>query len=621
MNNNDEVEDHAAHVDKGKRRAVEPSELTPLLGSSSAIIDEAIVPADSHRNLRTTLTTVFLVSLSVCIVFFVVIALLAWSYASRASNLKPDDVLNNDLVFAGPDRVDVLNVTKEGVWLNVQGRVGMDAGRAININTDPDDGPFRDLWKAIGRWSVRTLDRVSVNMSTINITPEYDSSIALVSLDIAPIELPLSVDPPPDLSWLTPVSVPVYFRLTSNSTEVLQFLKESWHVGKIAVRADVSEAHIRGGSLNTTSWRSNFQTKLLDIRTAIHMKIPPIPGLPHPGKHLPLPSLSSLITLKSFNISSTPTQLNIDATASIFNPAPTSLSLSAPSLSFIVSLPTTPPTFLASVSSAPFSLTYPNITLSLSGHVLPLTQSAFPFLAEFLSRYLSGEPNEISISSPLLPGYDISAEFPAPQPRPQILRDVTIKDMKIRPTGTVFLASGIVEGRVVLPKGMNISLDVSYVLPDVLVFDGEVPPAPEPDYATSRFVKHRGHHGSAPDLPEEPPLPDPLPDRAFAHIRPDEWLPAVSSPSEAEDGVGSVYAISARVVDVPLEVLPGRQKEFSNFVGKVIFGTDGATAGILGSAAVAVTVEGLPLNTPGRKTNEIVLSGLPFQGSVHIKKR
>lgn len=54
---------------------------------------------------------------------------------------------------------------------------------------------------------------------------------------------------------------------------------------------------------------------------------------------------------------------------------------------------------------------------------------------------------------------------------------------------------------------------------------------------------------------------------------------------------------------------------------QVIFGPEGANAGIQGSAAVAVAVEGLPLNTPGRKTDEIVLAGLPFQGSVHIKNR
>lgn len=289
-------------------------------------------------------------------------------------------------------------------------------------------------------------------------------------------------------------------------------------------------------------------------------------------------------------------------------------------------------------------ITYPNTTLCIEGHILPIAANALPALADFLARYLSGESNTIQITTPLLPGYEVSAEFPAPDPRPQILRDVTIKDMKIRPVGTIFVASGIVQGRIVLPAGMHMHLDVEYVLPDVLVFDGEVPPAPEPGYLRAQVaapLRGRGGRGDAPAMPDEPPLPNPLPDRAFAHIRPDAWLPAVSAPMEPEEGMGAAYAVSARVVDVPLEVLPGRQKEFSNFVGKVrvfrgracrltadlchygqvIFGSEGATAGLLGSAAVAVTVEGLPLDAPGRRAGEIALAGLPFQGSVHIKKR
>ena len=45
----------------------------------------------------------------------------------------------------------------------------------------------------------------------------------------------------------------------------------------------------------------------------------------------------------------------------------------------------------------------------------------------------------------------------------------------------------------------------------------------------------------------------------------------MSEPIELEEEEGSAYTISAKVVDVPLEVLPGRQKEFRNFIGKVCF--------------------------------------------------
>jgi len=165
----------------------------------------------------------------------------------------------------------------------------------------------------------------------------------------------------------------------------------------------------------------------------------------------------------------------------------------------------------------------------------------------------------------------------------------------------------------VLPKGITLGMTVYKVLPEVIVFDGEVPP----------FIINRRNSDDTDDtddLPPRMPLPDPLPERAFGHIRPRAWLPSVSEPIALPEEEGSAYTISARVVDVPLEVLPGRQMEFSNFVGKVIFGSEAVVAGISGSAAVTASVDGLPLHTPGRQAGEIVFSGLPFQGRLLIGK-
>lgn len=137
--------------------------------------------------------------------------------------------------------------------------------------------------------------------------------------------------------------------------------------------------------------------------------------------------------------------------------------------------------------------------------------------------------------------------------------------MKIKPTGGAFLASGIVRARVVLPKGMNVGLDIFRVFPDVLVFDGDVPSGPD-------MERHPYEETQYSSRPPEPPLPDPLPKNAFGHIRPQDWLPSQSFPIKPEDSSdGTEYAVSAIVVDAPLEVLPGRQKEFSNFVKKVCY--------------------------------------------------
>ena len=267
-------EELSDHVDKGKRRAQEFTERTPLLGSSSrATEDLDITPSNSHRRLRSQLTTVFLVSLSICIMSFVVVALFAWSYASKASHLTPEDIINQHLVFVGPNHVDILNITDDGgIWLNVGGQIGLDAGSAIGVDTDPEDDLFKDLWKAVGRWGVRRLERVSIHLSTITILPEHDPNTTLMTVDIPPIELPLSVDPPRNPSWLTHISTPVHFQLTTNTTLLLRFLKDSWLRGSLAVSANVGQATIRGGSLNLDTWRSMFHGKLSNIRTSIHMK-------------------------------------------------------------------------------------------------------------------------------------------------------------------------------------------------------------------------------------------------------------------------------------------------------------------------------------------------------------
>lgn len=249
--------------------------------------------------------------------------------------------------------------------------------------------------------------------------------------------------------------------------------------------------------------------------------------------------------------------VTVHALATVINPVPPIMNLTIPPLPFIISLPgenhSSVP--IASVHTDPFTLTHPNITLTISGSVLPFPPPPSTSISAFLSRYLSLEPNPVSVACPLFPSFVVDMEFPAPSSKPQILRNVTIHDMKIKPNSasTGFLASGSVFARVVLPKGMNLTLDVTRVFPDVLVYDGEV---------------HELPTLLLPQQNDEEELPDPLPERAFGHIRPEDWLEATSVQVDAGDE-GSTFAVTADMVDVPLEVLPGRQKQFSNFISKV----------------------------------------------------
>jgi len=298
--------------------------------------------------------------------------------------------------------------------------------------------------------------------------------------------------------------------------------------------------------------------------------VPSIPGFPSPGRNIPFPSVSELVTLTSFGVSTQSGWLALHGFATAINPAPFDLNLSVPSLPFDVSLidnDSGSPVHVASVTTLPFKLTYPNVTLSIHGVVPPISTSAVPTLSRFISRYLSAEDNQVLISSPIFfPSLSTEVTFPAPNPRPRVLRNVTIKDMRIKPGGNAFLASGTVQALIVLPRGFDVSLDVLYILPEVIVFDGEVP------FVAYEHNVRDGRRRQPPDeLPPDIPLPDPIPEGAFGHIKPWDWLISrcvrVNLHSQND---GAAYAVSAKVEDVPLEVLPGRQREFSNFVKKVL---------------------------------------------------
>ena len=198
---------------------------------------------------------------------------MAYSYASRASLLSPDELFDRAVVFKGPDCLDVLNFTDDGgIWLKVEGRVGIDAGSVIGVNSDKDDGFFRNLWKSLGRWGIGRLHTVTVDMSTIRLTPERDVGITLALIDSPSITLPLTANPPLDLSWLTTVTVPLFITPNQNSSTLIEFARNSWQDGMISIQAQLHELVVRGGSPNDNSWRRKIEQKKSNIQTAVHMK-------------------------------------------------------------------------------------------------------------------------------------------------------------------------------------------------------------------------------------------------------------------------------------------------------------------------------------------------------------
>ena len=228
--------------------------------------------------------------------------------------------------------------------------------------------------------------------------------------------------------------------------------------------------------------------------------------------------------------------------------------------------------------------------------------------------------------------------------------------MRIHASGTTVLANGGVHARIAFPKGMDVTLLINRILPDVLIFDGPLPTASPPLVSlpltrttggtNKSYTDAAADEDDDDDVPPAPPLPTPLPPRAFARVRPGTWLPTMSSPTpprrDWNERGSTTLRITAWFSNVPLEVLPGRERDFRNFVSKVIFGPDdGAIAGVQGVAAVGVRIDGLLIGQKSDADGDgdrvgglvggkmevedesvngtgMMLTGLPFEGSVRI---
>lgn len=140
MSNSHKPTSLVSHKDKGKSRAFTApdadTERTPLLASQLEPPPEqstSQLPTSearhTRRSLASRLTIVFFLTLGICVIGFIIIGLLAYSYASRASS-HSDEVLDRGLVVREPFHVDVLNTTQQGgIWVKLEARLGVNAGK------------------------------------------------------------------------------------------------------------------------------------------------------------------------------------------------------------------------------------------------------------------------------------------------------------------------------------------------------------------------------------------------------------------------------------------------------------------------------------------------------------
>lgn len=257
---------------KGKWRAAaeESDETTPLLAPSAQLIRDdgppPLAESSERRRLLVLLLTIFLSTLCACILLLLVLVAIAWwSYSSKISGVR-DEVLNRAVVFRGPDRVDVLNATEGSVWLQVDSRVGIDAGEALDTILGVEDkdniGMVTLFRRSMGRWAIGRMKEVTVRLDGVSMLFGKDT---LVNVTTPAISLPLTLDIPYDEPWLTALSLPIHVHVTQDAEALEEFAKASWRIGVVQLAALSSRITVLGGGQGEASWRRLMNVTQEDV--------------------------------------------------------------------------------------------------------------------------------------------------------------------------------------------------------------------------------------------------------------------------------------------------------------------------------------------------------------------
>ncbi|BGP09945.1 hypothetical protein JCM10049v2_005823 [Rhodotorula toruloides] len=275
-------------------------------------------------------------------------------------------------------------------------------------------------------------------------------------------------------------------------------------------------------------------------------------------------------------------------------------------------------------------------------------------LSRFVARYLSGRPNDIYIRydltpEPPLPGdpapdapfpprfvadmvkdQTFHVEVPGTNETPDFFKNLRMEDMKIRLGGgddsnADLLATGKVVGEVVLPdaaKKLAKGIDAKVIWPDVLVYDGELPPHPysvdEEDVlvveelaasTADQLPLFASSASSSDDSDSTAYPPSPVPRNAFARMRPAQPMQAKTIHIPGNSTHNATTLVEAAFVDAPLYLLPGRGDVLRRFVGKIIFGGNHVKASMAGITSVRIGLSGF---------GEVELVEIPIEASFMV---
>lgn len=285
---------------KGKARAESPDERTLLLPEPFRPRSQPVPPAEQspprRARVRSVLLTVSIVAASFFLSALLFIALLAASFKPSPSELS--DLPQTAFKYTSPSSISVVNVTDDGILVNITLSCGIDVDRALGIQNfyqeserqkaaeRGDRGMGAVWWESLRRksanWLIGSLQRKQMSLDIskgVYIFPENDSSPPLGHIDLlGPLSIPLVTGVPPyspdhpDLSWLEPISFTAFVKPMASSGEIWNFIHQGWLHGGLNVAVGAESIQTGLGDGEERWWGRWVTMKEKDV--SLQMELP-----------------------------------------------------------------------------------------------------------------------------------------------------------------------------------------------------------------------------------------------------------------------------------------------------------------------------------------------------------
>ncbi|KAG0150421.1 hypothetical protein CROQUDRAFT_652330 [Cronartium quercuum f. sp. fusiforme G11] len=449
-----------------------------------------------------------------------------------------------------------------------------------------------------------------------------------------------------------------------DSIKLKACLIKTWEQKIIHLVIFVPIAHIQLNyeqfpSLFKAMIRKKGNHEIKDIYHTITLHVPELPPIvedPLKAVRIDEYTFYPLVSTTDNEQEEDPTQLGIQAKASIPNPlleldflSHLDLNMNIPwqfplKVYFELNNNTnndTEEVLMASVMTVPFKLnqTDPRLSLTIEGSLIkPKTNQSEPIsssdpLSNFLDRYLKGlstnvsikydDPKTLILSSlsrtpppfleSLLANLNVILPFPGTT-QTNILQNITIKDISFSLSGTNLICSGLVFGVLNLPTEMKSiiqMLNINEILPNVIVLDGDLPNDDNDEINQNRrkvlFLDQQSLQLEIPSEEEEKQAGEDqmhindYPKNAFARLKTSNYVPSkLITQISPNDPNQNITILTAKLIDIPLTILPGRSNIFRNYVTKWLFKRDS---------------NGLKTSIKGHSDAKAFISGF---GSIHL---